>query len=72
MQKVGVGGEMKKKEFHALIGRAYHVPKPLKPAVLKELVNMKLVSNEGEVIIVNEPQIDLENTSKVYEHVGLY
>jgi len=66
-------GMIRKKRLFELLAKLYHVHKKFWYPVLKEFENLNLVKTiNSKTIQVLECDIDLENTSKIYQMIGLY
>jgi len=56
-----------------ILANQFHVPNVLRYPVLKEMENLKLIKPVNRQIIeVNEVMEDLNDTSAIYERVGLF
>jgi len=74
VKRVGVGRTLTHKEFFCMIGKHFLVPKNLRPVVVKEMEDRKLVKQElnGEITVLDN-DFDLENNAnKFYKRVGLF
>lgn len=65
--------QLPRREAKFIIAVSFHIPKVLKPVVLKEMEQFGLIEKHSTARIkITDPKIKLENTSEVYEKVGLY
>lgn len=56
-----------------ILANQYHIPSALRYAILKEMENNKLIKPiNRQIIEVNEVEQDLENTSEIFQKVGLF
>ncbi len=62
-----------RKDFFCIIGKHFLVPKNLRPVIIKEMENRKLINHlNSDQIEVLEYDLDLEtDTNKFYKDVGL-
>jgi hypothetical protein len=76
-ERCGMSKIMEKKAFFRLIGETYHIPKPQRIIVLKEMEQMKMVvilgtrrNNNIKVLpLFADPEKDI---NKFYEQMGLF
>jgi len=72
-KKVGMDKTISRKDFFCIIGKHFLVPKNLRPVIIKEMENRKLINHlNSDQIEVLEYDLDLEtDTNKFYKDVGL-
>jgi len=73
IKKYGVNRIIDRKEFFIKIGRHAQIPKSIRPLVLIEMENKKLIEKvDRDKIKILQNDIDLENDcKKLYELVGI-
>ena len=65
--------EFETKELIGIFGRVYHIRKNLRYAVLKDMIGLDLINKITKMrLSLIELKMDVNNTSKVYQQVGLY
>ena len=65
--------EFETKELIGIFGRIYHIRKNLRYAVLKDMIGFDLINKITKMrLSLIELKMDVNNTSKVYQQVGLY
>jgi len=67
--KVGKGNKYLIKEFFSFLGELYRVPKVLKPLVMEEMVNMKMIKRVNVRTLFIDPE---KNVNKFYQDMGFY
>ena len=74
IKKFGVNHLMSRKEFFEKIGRHFLLPKTLRPIIIIEMVEKKLIEKiDRDNIKILECKIDIEkDVSKLYKIAGLY
>jgi len=74
VKKFGVNNLMTRKEFFEKIGRHFLLPKNLRPIIIIEMTEKKLIERvDRDNIRILECEIDIEkDVSKLYKLVGLY
>ena len=56
-----------------ILANQFHIPSALRYCILKEMENNKMIEHVNRQIIkINEVELDLENTSAIFEKVGLF
>ena len=74
-ERCGMSHLMKKKAFFRLLGETYHIPKPQRIIVLKEMELMKMIvfhKNREAIKVLPlfaDPEKDI---NKFYEQMGLF
>jgi len=74
IKKYGDGGELSRKEFFIKLGRHSQIPKEIRPLILIEMENMKLIErvNRDTIKILNL-NINIETDyKKLYKICGLF
>jgi len=76
-ERVNPSRIMSKKYFERILGETFHIPKPMRIVVLKEMVNQGLIKDMGNTrnhnIRILQPKKDLEEAkSEIYQSVGLF
>jgi len=65
--------EFETKELIGIFGRIYHIRKNLRYAVLQDMITLNLISKITKMrLSLVGLKMDVNNTSKVYQQVGLY
>lgn len=61
------------KELLLLLGKVYHIKKKYHYSILQELENFNLISkvSRNQMVLIKS-KVDLDDTSKIYQGVGLY
>ena len=74
VKKFGVNNSMSRKEFFEKIGRHFLLPKNLRPIIILEMIDKKLIEKiDRDNIRILECEIDIEkDANKLYKLVGLY
>ena len=74
VKKYGANNLMTRKEFFEKIGRHFLLPKNLRPLIIIEMVEKKLIEKiDRDNIRILKYEIDIEkDVSKLYKLAGLY
>ena len=72
-KKFGVNRLISKEDIIIKLGRQFLVPKPLRIVALKELEEMNLLKKEdANNYKILDCEIDIEDTNKFYQTIGLF
>jgi len=74
VKKYGANHIIARKEFFEKIGRFQHLPKNIRPLVLKEMQEMNLIQRtDRDNIKILSSEINIEeDTNKLYQLAGIY
>jgi len=72
-EKVGLSGFITHKDFYRILGEVYHIPKVLRVIIVKEMVKLKMLKEEGlkhirVLPLLTDPEI---NVNRFYKEAGL-
>lgn len=69
----GISSIIHKKKFDVILARLYRLEKSMRVLVTTELIEMGLVEKQSDGHFkVNPAPVDLENTSALYQRMGLF
>lgn len=73
-ERVGLSRYMNKKDFYKLLGETYHIPKPLRVIILKEMAKLKMLEETNHrhikvLPLVTDPEI---NINRFYKELGFF
>lgn len=68
-----INNEMKVRDLFSILGRIYHIPKKFFYPIMKELINLNLIERPNRKFIkILDSQLDLDDTSHIYQSVGMF
>jgi len=72
--KVSINRLIEKNKFYKMLGEIYHIPKPLRVVILKEMAKLQMLKEIGhrhiEVLpLLTDPEI---NINRFYKQLGLF
>ena len=72
-KKFGVNSHITKKDLFTKLGKHYMIPKPLRPLIIKEMINKNLLERiDRDNLKILCCDFDLEKDSnKLYNHFGI-
>jgi len=70
----GIGEEITRKELFCELGKHFLVPKKVKPLIIKEMEELKLLKKQTNgAILILKCEYDLEKDANMfYEQIGLF
>jgi|TARA_Y100000310_G_scaffold159030_1_gene158449 hypothetical protein len=73
-EKVGLSRIMLKETFYIMLGEVYHIPKPLRVVILKEMITYGMLEDVDKKCIKVAPLLSdpEENINKFYKEIGLW